>query len=62
MQKVASDKPHNWTLYKFFTQLFNYCFPIDYRQQMRLNLEKSYQRSNQTVTEYVFELQECSVW
>ena len=58
MQKVASDDPNNWTLHKFFTELFNYCFPLDYRQQMRLKLESSYQQSNQTVSEYVFELQE----
>ena len=58
MQKVASDNPNNWTLYKFFTELFNYCFPVDYRQQMRLKLEDHYQRNNQTVSEYVFELQE----
>ena len=30
MQKVASDNPNNWTLYKFFTELFNYCFLVDY--------------------------------
>ena len=58
MQKVASDDPNNWTLHKFFMELFNYCFPLDYRQQMRLKLESSYQQSNQTVSEYVFELQE----
>ena len=58
MQKVASDNPNNWTLHKFFTELFNYCFPLDYRQQMRLKLESSYQQSNQSVAEYVFELQE----
>ena len=58
MQKVATDNPNNWTLHKFFTELFNYCFPLDYRQQMRLKLENSYQQSNQTVSEYVFELQE----
>ena len=58
MQKVATDDPSNWTLHKFFTELFNYCFPLDYRQQMRLKLENSYQQSNQTVSDYVFELQE----
>ena len=58
MQKVASDDPHNWSLHKFFTELFNYCFPIDYRQQMRMKLEDLCQGSNQTVSEYVHELQE----
>ena len=58
MQKVASDNPLNWDLHKFFTELFNYCFPIDYRQQMRLKMESMYQGHNQSVSEYVHELQE----
>jgi hypothetical protein len=58
MQKVASDDPRNWNLHKFFTELFNYCFPIDYRQRMRLKLEDLYQGSQQPVSEYVHELQE----
>ena len=58
MQKVASDDPSNWNLHKFFTELFNYCFPVDYRQRMRLKLENFYQKHNQSVSEYVFELQE----
>lgn len=58
MQKVASDDPNNWTLHKFFTELFNYCFPVDYRQRMRLKLEDFHQKINQSVSEYVFELQE----
>ena len=36
MKKVATDDPKNWDLHKFFTELFNYCFPVDYRQQMRI--------------------------
>ena len=58
MQKVASDKPENWDLYKFFTELFNYCFPTDYRQKMRLKLEDLHQKANQPVIEFVYELQE----
>jgi hypothetical protein len=58
MQKVASDDPNNWSLHQFFTELFNYCFPVDYRQQMRLKLESFYQKQNQTISEYIFELQE----
>ena len=58
MQKVASDDPNNWNLHKFFTELFNYCFPVDYRQRMRLKLESFYQKHNQSVSEYIFELQE----
>jgi hypothetical protein len=58
MQKVASDDPKNWDLHKFFTELFNYCFPVDYRQRMRIKLEDFHQRQNQPVSEFVFELQE----
>jgi hypothetical protein len=36
MQKIASDDLKNWSLHNFFTELFNFCFPTDYRQQMRL--------------------------
>jgi hypothetical protein len=58
MQKVATDDPNNWNLHKFFTELFNFCFPVDYRQRMRLKLEGLYQKQNQTVSEFVFDLQE----
>ena len=58
MQKVAKDNPSNWSLHKFFTELFNFCFPVDYRQRMRIKLENHYQKSNQSVSEYVNELEE----
>ena len=58
MQKVATDDPKNWDLHKFFTELFNYCFPVDYRQQMRIKLENFHQKQGQSVSEFVFELQE----
>ena len=58
MQKVASDDPNNWDLYKFFTELFNYSFPIDYRQQMRVKMEAMTQGHSQSVSEYIHELQE----
>ncbi|KAF8802862.1 hypothetical protein BYT27DRAFT_7072406, partial [Phlegmacium glaucopus] len=58
MQKVAPDKSKNWNLHKFFTEMFNYCFPLDYKQQIRFRLDNIYQGSNQTVSEYVYELQE----
>ena len=58
MQKIASDDPTNWNLHKFFMELFNFCFPVDYRQQMRVKLEIFYQKRGQTVSEFVFELQE----
>ena len=33
MQKVSLN-PHEWTLREFFVQLFNYCFPSDYRTEL----------------------------
>ena len=33
-QKVANDKV-NWTLGQFYDELFNYCFLVDYRMQLR---------------------------
>lgn len=58
MQKVAPDDPQNWDLHKFFTELYNYCFPIDYKQRTRLRLENMYQGPGQSVSEYIHELQE----
>ena len=57
MQKVADDED-SWTLHDFYVELFNYCFPIDYRMQMRKKLNRCYQGDNKTITEYVYELQE----
>jgi hypothetical protein len=57
-QKVAFDDPNNWSVHKFFTELFNYCFPVDYRQRMRIKLEELNQKYGQPVSEFVFELQE----
>jgi hypothetical protein len=31
MQKFASNDLNNWNLHKFFTELFNFCFPVNYR-------------------------------
>lgn len=58
VQKVASDNPNNWDLYKFFTELYNYCFPLDYKQQMRLKLDRLHQKSGQSISEHVYELEE----
>jgi len=56
--RKLSDDPHSWNLHKFFTEMFNYCFPTDYQQQMRMNLEDLCQGSQQTVLKYMYELQE----
>ena len=56
MQKVSLS-PHEWTLREFFVQLFNYCFPSDYRTELREKLRNFFQ-NNKTVCDYSFELKE----
>ena len=36
-QKVAIDEEH-WSVPQFFEELFNYCFPVDYRMQLHKTL------------------------
>ncbi|KAF8800028.1 hypothetical protein BYT27DRAFT_7217359 [Phlegmacium glaucopus] len=55
-QKVSMNE-EEWTLPQFYTELFNYCFPIDYRMQMRRALARCHQ-NEKSVAEYVHELQE----
>ena len=58
MQHIAADSPDNWNLHKFFTELFNYCFPLNYCQKMRMKLEGLFQGPSQSISEYMYELQE----
>ncbi|KIK11320.1 hypothetical protein PISMIDRAFT_72047, partial [Pisolithus microcarpus 441] len=46
-----------WRLSDFFTELFNYCFPIDFRLRQREKLQSCYQNSK-TVKEYLYDLNE----
>ncbi|KAF8876985.1 hypothetical protein CPB84DRAFT_1966474 [Gymnopilus junonius] len=55
-QKVAINE-EKWSLDQFFSELFNFCFPINYRMQVRKKLEKAYQ-NDKTVTGYAYSLQE----
>jgi hypothetical protein len=55
-QKVAMNEG-DWPLSRFFKELFDYCFPIDYRMQARKRLARCFQKER-TVTEYAHELQE----
>ena len=55
-QKVANDES-NWTLGQFYDELFNYCFPVDYRMQLRRSLARCHQ-NEKTVSEYTHELNE----
>ncbi len=55
-QKVANDEA-NWTLSQFYDELFNYCFPVDYRMQLRKTLARTHQ-NEKSVAEYTHELNE----
>ncbi|KAI0328362.1 hypothetical protein GY45DRAFT_1355158 [Cubamyces sp. BRFM 1775] len=46
---TVSNNPHKWRLRELFIELFNYCFPVDYRLQMHDRLRK--------LREYVHELE-----
>ena len=56
-QKVALTE-ERWTLAEFFQGMFNYCFPADYRTKLRAKLDRLSQNSGQSVTEYIYELEE----
>ncbi|KIO04012.1 hypothetical protein M404DRAFT_75386, partial [Pisolithus tinctorius Marx 270] len=56
VREVSGD-PYKWRLSDFFTELFNYCFPINFCLQQREKLQACYQNSK-TVKNYVYELNE----
>jgi hypothetical protein len=55
-QKVAINV-YEWTLQDFFEEMFNYCFPINYRLRQREKLKRSFQ-NEKSVSEYCYELEE----
>ena len=55
-QKVSSNEDE-WTLRQFYDELFNYCFPVDYRMQLRKSLARCHQ-NDKNIAEYTHELQE----
>ena len=53
-QKVAINE-EQWTVPEFYTELFNFCFPVDYRMQLRKTLARCHQ-NDKSVAEYAYEL------
>lgn len=47
----------NWTLQEFFEELYNYCFPVNYRMEQRLMLKQCFQNDKKVAT-FVHELEE----
>jgi len=56
MQKVSMNFAE-WDLPEFFEELFNYCFPINYRMEQRLKLKRCFQ-NDKKVSAYIHELEE----
>ena len=56
-QQKVSMTEEKWTLEEFYTELFNFCFPINYRMEMRKKLDRLFQKEK-SVNEYAFELEE----
>ncbi|KAJ8580213.1 hypothetical protein M405DRAFT_684737, partial [Rhizopogon salebrosus TDB-379] len=56
IREVAGD-PYRWRLPEFFTEMFNYCFPINFRTKQREKLKRCYQ-NDKTVRAFVYELNE----
>ncbi|KAG5634250.1 hypothetical protein H0H81_002698 [Sphagnurus paluster] len=54
--KVAS-KENKWSLKDFFAGIFDYCFPVNYRMQMRQKLHHCHQ-NGRTVEQYAHELEQ----
>ena len=53
-QKVAINE-EEWTVPQFYKELFDFCFPVDYRMQLRKTLARCHQ-NDKTVAEYTHEL------
>ncbi|KAF9552940.1 hypothetical protein CPC08DRAFT_613177, partial [Agrocybe pediades] len=54
--KVSLNE-EKWTLKQFFTELFNYCFPLNYRIKLREKLRTCVQ-GNRNVSTFSYELEE----
>ena len=56
-QEVVPKGAYSWSLEDFFEAMFNYCFPIDYRERQRERLRKAFQ-NGKSVSEYSYEIEE----
>ncbi|KAF7375484.1 DNA/RNA polymerase [Mycena sanguinolenta] len=55
MRTVAKDE-RKWTLKKFFEELFNHCFPVDFRSQQRRKFF-SFSQGNRSIKDYRTDIQ-----
>jgi hypothetical protein len=56
-QEIVTKGAYSWSLEDFFKAMFNYCFPIDYRECQRERLQKAFQ-NRRSVSEYSYEIEE----
>ncbi|KAG1784934.1 uncharacterized protein HD556DRAFT_1461102 [Suillus plorans] len=56
IREVSGD-PYRWRLREFFMEMFNYCFPINFRTKQREKLKRCFQ-NDKTVRDYIYELNE----
>ena len=56
IQRVAITE-EQWNIPQFYEGLFNFCFPVDYRMQLRKTLTRCHQ-NEKSVAEYTHELQD----
>jgi hypothetical protein len=56
IREISGD-PYRWRLREFFTEMFNYCFPINFRTKQREKLKRCFQ-NDKPVRDYVYELNE----
>ncbi|KAE9382849.1 hypothetical protein BT96DRAFT_844981, partial [Gymnopus androsaceus JB14] len=52
---AVADSPFDWRLKEFFTELYNYCFPLTYRLDQRRKLTHAVQ-NDKSVRDYLAEL------
>ncbi|KAJ6629516.1 hypothetical protein B0H10DRAFT_1939884 [Mycena sp. CBHHK59/15] len=50
----------SWRLKEFFESMFNYCFPLDFRQEQKMKLKCTFQ-NQKTVDEFIHELKELYI-
>ncbi|KAJ3486050.1 hypothetical protein NLI96_g4519 [Meripilus lineatus] len=55
MKHVATDLK-NWTMKELYDALFNYCFPLDFKEELRENLENATQ-GNAKIRDFVRDLE-----
>ncbi|KAG2157806.1 uncharacterized protein EDB93DRAFT_1101114 [Suillus bovinus] len=54
--RQVSDQLGKWRIREFFTEMFNYCFPLDFQMKQRKKLYRCYQGDKEKVVKFWFGL------